>query len=220
MNLIRYNHRAILVILCLLLPVTGCTLASYNTHPEYSDRISAVQNPVILMAEVYLYQMAPDGTAIRRDDWSAVGRQNIRDAILESFKSRYSGIQPLDTGIRTSPEVKEVNSLYKLVHQTMDQQLFGPSRANFKQEDFKYSLGSLETLLGKLKADAAIFITGYDKVSTAGRKSMIDLAIADSSGTILYYSVKGTTNGHDLRDPGSASAMAKDLLAGFSEAEG
>ena len=220
MNMIRYNHRAVLVILGLLLLITGCTLASYNTHPEYSDRISAVQNPVILMSEVYLYQMAPDGTATRRDDWSAAGRQNLQDAILQSFKSRYSGIQPLDTGIRTLPEVKEINSLYKLVHKTMDQQLFGPSRANFKQEDFKYSLGSLETLLGKLNADSAIFITGYDKVSTAGRKSMIDLAIADRSGTILYYSVKGTTNGHDLRDPGSASAMAKDLLAGFSKAEG
>jgi hypothetical protein len=139
MILIRYNHWSILVITGLLFVVTGCTLASYNTHPEYSDRISAVQNPIILMSEVYLYQMAPDGTAIRRDDWSAVGRQNLRDAILQSFKSRYSGIQPLDTGIRTSPEVKEVNTLYKLVHKTMDQHLFGPSRANFKQEDLKTS---------------------------------------------------------------------------------
>lgn len=220
MNLIRCNHRSILVLTGLLLLVTGCTLASYNTHPEYSDRISSVQNPVILMSEVYLYQMAPDGSAIRRDDWSAVGRQNLREAILHRFKSRYSGIQPLDTGIRTSPELKEVNTLYKLVHKTMDQQLFGPARTNFKQQDFKYSLGSLETLLGKLNADAAIFITGYDKVSTTGRKTMIDLAIADRSGAILYYSVKGTTNGHDLRDPGSASAMAKDLLAEFSKAEG
>ena len=220
MNLIRYNHWAISVIICLLLPVTGCTLASYNTHPEYSDRVNAVQNPVILMSEVYLYQMAPDGTATRRDDWSAVGRQNLRDAILQSFNARYSGIQPLDAGIRTSPEVKEVNSLYKLVHKTMDQQIFGPSRTNIKKDDFQYSLGSLETILGKLNADAAIFITGYDKVSSAGRKSMVDLAIADSSGTILYYSVKGTMNGRDLRDPVSARAMAKDLLAGFSKSEG
>ena len=220
MNLIRYNHWAILVITGLIFLITGCTLASYNTHPEYSDRIRAVQNPVILMSEVNLYQMAPDGTATRRDDWSALGRQNLRDAILQSFKSRYSDIQPLESGIRTSQEVREINTLYKLVHKTMDQQIFGPSRTDFKKEDFKYSLGSLETILSKLNADAAIFITGYDKFSAAGRKSMIDLAIADSSGTILYYSVKGTTNGHDLRDPVSASAMAKDLLAEFSKAEG
>ena len=172
------------------------------------------------MSDVDLFQMAPDGTATRRDDWSAVGRQNLRDAILQSFTSRYSGIQPLDTGMGTSQEVKDVNTLYKLVHKTMDQQIFGPSRASFKKEDFKFSLGSLQTILGRLNADAAIFITGYDKVSTAGRKSMIDLAIADSSGTILYYSVKGTTNGRDLRDPVSARAMAIDLLAGFSNAEG
>jgi hypothetical protein len=49
---------------------------------------------------------------------------------------------------------------------------------------------------------------------------MIDLAIADSSGTILYYSVNGTIKGNDLRDPESAQLMVRDLLAGLSKAEG
>ena len=208
------------VIICLLLLITGCSLSSYTTHPEYRDRIRAVQNPVILMSEVDLYQMASDGTVTRRDDWSAVGRQNLRDAILKLFNSRHSQIPPLEAGRRAFHEVREVNTLYKLVHKTMDQQIFGPARSNFKNADFNYSLGSLETILGKLNADAAIFITGYDKISTAGRKSMVDLAIADRSGAILYYSVKGTIEGRDLRDPVSARAMAQELLAGFSEAQG
>jgi hypothetical protein len=172
------------------------------------------------MSDVHIYQIAPDGTATRRDDWSAMGQKNLREAISQSFKSRYYSIQPLDADTQRSEEIEEVNTLYKLVHKTMDQQIFGPSRTKFKKDDFKYSLGSLENILARLNADAAIFVTGYDKVSTGGRKSMIDIAIADSSGTILYYSVKGTIKGRDLRNPDSARAMVKELLSGFSGARG
>jgi hypothetical protein len=102
----------------------------------------------------------------------------------------------------------------------MDRHAFGASHNSSKKRGFQYCLGSMETILQKLDADAAVFVTGYDKVSTRGRKSMIDLAIADSSGTILYYSVSGTIKGNDLRDPESAQLMVRDLLAGFPGAEG
>jgi len=102
----------------------------------------------------------------------------------------------------------------------MDQYTFGPAQIAAEKSGFQYSLGSMKLILQKLGADSAIFVTGYDRVSDGGRKSMIDLAIADSSGTILYYSVKGTISGKDLRDPGSAELMVRDLLSGFSKAEG
>jgi hypothetical protein len=216
----RFDQYANLTIACLLVLMTGCTLSSYNTHPEYNDRISAVKNPVLLMSDVHIYQMTADGMATLRDDWSAVGRRNLYEAISQIFKSRQCTIKPLDAGNQTSQEIEEVKALYKLVHKTMDQQTFGSSRTNSKNNDFQYSLGSLETILQKLDADAAIFVTGYDKVSTAGRKSMIDLAIADGSGTILYYSVRGTITGRDLTDPESARSMVQNLLSGFSKAEG
>lgn len=216
----RFRPYARLIIACLLVLITGCTLSSYNTHPQYTARISAVTNPVLLMSDVHIYQMTSDGMATLRDDWSAVGRKNLYDAISQNFKSRQCTIKPLDANSQTSQEIEEVRALYKLVHNTMDQQTFGPSRTTSKNHTFQYSLGSLETILDKLDADSAVFVTGYDKVSTAGRKSMIDLAIADGSGTILYYSVKGTITGRDLRDPESARLMVQDLLSGFSKAEG
>ena len=220
MNSTQNNHFAHLTIACLLILITGCTLSSYNTHPEYRARISAIKNPVLLMSDVNIYQMTSDGLVTLRDDWSAVGRKNLQNAIAQNLKSRQGDIRPLVTNIQTSREIEEVKALYKLVHKTMDQQTFGPSHINPKKRGFQYSLGSMETILQKLGADAAIFVTGYDKVSAGGRKSMIDLAIADSSGTILYYSVRGTIKGNDLRDPESAQLMVRDLLAGFSRAEG
>lgn len=216
----RFKPYAKLTFACLLVLISGCTLSSYNTHPEYKSRISAVKNPVLLMSDVHIYQMTSNGMATLRDDWSAVGRKNLYEAISQNFKSRQCTIKPLEASSQTSQEIEEVKALYKLVHKTMDQQTFGPSRTNSKNRVFQYSLGSLETILQKLDADGAVFVTGYDKVSTSGRKSMIDLAIADGSGTILYYSVKGTITGRDLRDPDSARLMVQDLLSGFSKAEG
>ena len=219
MSSTREKHLAYRTLACLLILITGCTLSSHSRHPEYGVRTNAIKNPVLLMSDVNLYQMTSDGLVTLRDDWSAVGRQNLQNAITQNLKSRQCDLRPLETNIQTSGEVEEIKALYKLVHTTMDKHAFGPSRNNSKKRSFQYSLGSMETILQKLDADAAIFVTGYDKVSAGGRKSMIDLAIADSSGTILYYSVSGTINGNDLRDPESAQLMVRDLLAGFSKAE-
>ena len=65
-----------------------------------------------------------------------------------------------------------------------------------------------------------IFVTGYDQVYEGGRKALIDLTIADSSGTIFYYMVKGTMQGKDLRDPASTAILIRDLLSSFSRMEG
>ena len=220
MSSTRINHFTYPAIACLLVLITGCTLSSYNTHPQYSARISAIKNPVLLMSDVNIYQMTSDGLVTLRDDWSAVGRKNIERAISHNLKSRQCDIKPLVMNNHASQAIEEVKARYKLVHKTMDQQAFGPSQTNTKKRDFQYSLGSIETILQTLGADAAIFVTGYDKISAGGRKSMLDLAIADSSGTILYYSVRGTIKGNDLRDPESAQLMVRDLLSGFSRTEG
>ena len=220
MSSTRDKHLAYRTLTCLLILITGCTLSSYSSHPEYSVRTNAIKNPVLLMSDVNIYQMTSNGQVTLRDDWSAVGRKNLQKAITQNLKSRQWDLKPLETDIQTTGEIEEIRALYKLVHKTMDRHAFGPSRNNSKKRGFQYCLGSMETILQKLDADAAIFVTGYDKVSAGGRKSMIDLAIADSSGTILYYSVNGTIKGNDLRDPESAQLMVRDLLAGFSKAAG
>jgi len=204
----------------LLILTAGCSLASHNLHPEYNNRISSIKNPVLLMSDVNMYQITPDGRATRRDDWSALGRKNLQDAITQNLKRRQGNLMPLTKTDRTSQEIEEVIALYKLVHETMDQQIFGASRNISKERGFQYSLGSMETILRRFGADAAIFITGYDKISARGRKSMLDLAIADRSGAILYYSVSGTIKGNDLRDPASAQLMVRSLLSGISGVEG
>ena len=102
----------------------------------------------------------------------------------------------------------------------MDQRTFSHHQNKAENDVFRFSLGSLEAILQKLDAQAMIFVTGYGQVFTSGHKTLIDLAIADSSGTILFYSVKGTTQGKDLRDPVATAALIRDLLSGYPGVEG
>ncbi len=209
-----------LSIVYFFLIVTGCTLNAQRMHPEFDVRADSVKKPVLIPPDVNLYELSASGVAVLRDDWSSIGRKNLQVAVLQNFKDKQCNIKLMKTDAQTAGEMAEVRNLYKLVHKTMDQHAFGPYQKTVGTHGFVYSLGSLETILQKFDADSMIFVTGYDQVSKDGRKALIDLAVADSSGTILYYSVKGTTQGKDLRDPASTAVLIRDLLASFSRMDG
>lgn len=207
---------AFLSVIYAFLLVAGCTLNAHRMHPEFNIRVGSVKNPVLVTPDVNLYEISLGGMAVVRDDWSTIGRENLQIAIMQNLKQKRCNLKFMETDDQSAGEIQKVRTLYKLVHKSMDQRMFGPHQKSSGTNDFDYSLGSLETILQKVDADAMIFVTGYDQVSSKGRKALIDLAIADSSGTILYYSVKGTTQGKDLRDPADTAALVRDLLTAFS----
>jgi len=189
-------------------------------HPEFGLRAGSIQKSVLITPDVSMYELSSGGRAILRDDWSGVGRQNLQNAILQNFKNKNCNVKLVELDTQTAKEIAEIQALYGLVHKTMDQRTFGPHQKMAENDGFIFSLGSLDSILRKFDADAMIFVTGYDQIYNGGRKALIDLAIADSSGTILYYTVKGTTEGRDLRDPASTAALIRDLLSSFSRMEG
>ncbi len=170
--------------------------------------------------DVGMYEFSSGGVAMLRDDWSRDGRKNLQNAILGYLKDKQCNVKLIEMDSQTAQEMEEVQALYRLVRKTMDQHAFGHHQNRDNNDRFDFSIGSLEAILQKLDADAMIFVTGYDKVFNGGHKALIDLAVADSSGDILYYSVKGTTKGEDLRDPVSTAALIRDLLSNFSGMEG
>ncbi len=216
----KNKWRYALSIICLLLLVAGCALDAYRMHPEFDARASSIQESVLITPDVSMYELSSGGVVMLRDDWSRVGRKNLQNAIIRDFKNKQCNVKLARMDTQIAKEMAEVQALYKLVHKTMDQNTFGPHQNMAEGDGFNFSLGSLESILQKLGADAMIFVTGYDQVFNGGRKAMIDLAIADSSGTILYYAVKGTTKGKDLRDPAGTTALIRDLLSSFSRMEG
>lgn len=209
-----------LSIACLLLMASGCTLNAHRMHPDFHNRVDFIKKSVLIRPDVSMYELSPVGTAVLRDDWSRIGRENLQIAILKDFSEKKCDVKLAEKDVQSENEIKEIQALYRLVHKTMDQHTFGSRPNTANGNDFVYSLGPLESFLQKFDADAIIFVTGYDQVFYDGRKALIDLAIADSTGFILYYTVKGTTNGKDLRDPDSTMEFIRDLLASFSRMEG
>jgi hypothetical protein len=216
----KNNWRYAPSMMCLLWLVAGCALDAYRMHSEFDARVNSIQKPVLITPDVNMYELSPGGVVMLRDDWSRIGRKNLQNAILRDLKDKQCNVKLAKMDTQIVKEMAEVQTLYRLVHKTMDQNTFGPHQNMAESDRFNFSLGSLESILQKLGADAMIFVTGYDQVFNGGRKAMIDLAIADSSGTILYYTVKGTTKGKDLRDPASTTALIRDLLSSFSRMEG
>ena len=210
---------------CLLLislgfTVSGCALSEQRAHPEFEARVNTVAQPVLIPPDVSMLELLPSGLIRQRDDWSAAGCRNLQNAILVHLKDKKITLKPLIIDAHTAQEIAEVQALYRLVHKSMQQQTFNAHQDSHARRPFEYSVGSINALLNKLGADSMIFVSGYDRVSSAGRKALIDLAIADASGTILYYSVKGSIQGSDLRDPASANIMVQELLSGFSRIKG
>ncbi len=216
----KNKWRCALSMMCLLLLMAGCALDAYRKHPEFDSRVGSIQKSVLITPDVSMYEVSPGGVVMLREDWSRIGRKNLQNAILRDFKNKQCNLKLVMMDTHIAKEMAEVQTLYRLVHKTMDQNTFGPHQNMAESDGFNFSIGSLESILQRLGADAMIFVTGYDQVFNGGRKAMIDLAIADSSGTILYYAVKGTTNGKDLRDPAGTTALIRDLLSSFSRMEG
>lgn len=206
--------------ICLFLLIAGCTLNTHKLHPEFDARAVLVKTPVLIPLDVNMYELSSGGMAVMREDWSSIGCKNLQIAILHHLQRKHYNIKLMEPNSQIAAELAEIRTLYKLVHQSMDQHAFGPQNSAGEAKGFDFSVGSLEAILQKLDADAMIFVSGYDQVSREGRKALIDFAMADSSGTILFYSVKGTTQGKDLRDADSAAALVQDLLSHFSRMEG
>jgi hypothetical protein len=209
-----------LLMVCLFVSISGCALKMHRTHPDFDARIGTVKNAILVPPDVNMFELSPAGIVTPRDDWSAAGSRNLKNAISQDLKDKNRYLKPLVMDRQIAAELAEIVALYRLVHKTMQQQTFHPHQIPKDKHGFEYSLGSLEPILEKFGADAMIFVSGYDRVSNPGRKAFIDLAIADSSGTILYYSVKGSMRGNDLRDPASATSMVQELLSSFSRTEG
>ena len=113
-----------------------------------------------------------------------------------------------------------------------------------KVKRFDYSIGTMERILKIHGGDALIFVTGFDEISSAGRQTLkavgiiagialaasgvggaviiprsgitlVSVALVDSSGSILWYNIKSSEGGYDLRNPESATKLVRDILAGY-----
>jgi len=214
----RRNTLSVLLVFCLFSVVAGCALPPWRVNPEWTTRAKGIQALLVVSSEVRIYQVSPGGMMQLKRGWSETGRRNLDNAILQGFRNRDYRVKLLKAEGQIHREMMRILPLFRTVDKSIRLHTYGPQIFPNKIAHFDYSVGSLKGLLEKLHCDAMVFARGFDQVSEGLRKTYMSLALADSSGTILWYGVKGSRGDHDLRDPGSAENLVDALLSEFPEA--
>ncbi|MGD2125535.1 MAG: hypothetical protein PVG99_05605 [Desulfobacteraceae bacterium] len=213
---LRQVRRVILLSLLLLLwSAPGCLPPPYRAHPEFETRVKKINALALVPPVVKIYELTPSGVVELRDDWCAIGKASLEDAFLEAFKARHYPIRPLRADAGVKEEMEQIRALFKLVNKSVQLHSYGPQVFPEKIGHFEYSLGSVERVVTACETDSIVFVFGFDQVSAQRPKTYVSVAVVDSSGTILWYCVKGSRGEHELRDPISTAMLVEDILSSF-----
>ena len=216
----RLHDRRIFLVLCsfcLLVSSIGCAAPAYRLNPEWRVRSHGLKSPILVPSEVKIYSVSPGGVFELRDDWCEAGSRNLDNALLKAFRERKYRVRLLGSDVESRQEMAQIQSLYRVVNKSIQLHAYGPQLFPRKSACFDYSLGPMKGLLQKLHGDAVIFVQGFDQVSEVTRKTYVSVAVADSSGTILWYCVKGSRGEHDLRNAQSAENLVDAILSDLPE---
>lgn len=215
-------------------PAYRAYLAPYRAHPELTARARTIKAPAVVPPNIKLYSLSAGGVEELRDDWSAAGRDNVLKGIQESLKRQPVNLKSPAPDRDTLETLEEVQALFRVVSQSILERTYSSYPFLTKVEHFDYSIGPIDKILQKYRADALILTYGFDQISTGGRKALqtvgailpfvggpssgatgLSVALVDRSGTILWYKIDGDRGGHDLRDPRSASKFVTAMLSDF-----
>jgi hypothetical protein len=208
----------------------------YRMHPEFYKRALRIKTPGLITPDVKVCELTAGGVREIRDDWSAAGKQNVAGALAECLDEQACKVKTCVVGKDIEEELEDIHALYRAVSRSIQIHTYGPHPFPEKQKNFIYSVGSIENLLHRLEADALLFVYGYDEISTVGRKALtvlgvaigavtgvmvvpgsgitaVSVGLADPSGAILWYNIKAGAGVYDLRKPGSAKTLLKDILS-------
>lgn len=224
----------------LLIPfVFGCAPKTYRAHPEFEQRVKSITHPGMLPSDVKVYELTAGGVQELRDDWCKIGKENVEKSIHEAFKQRPFTVEQLLVDKEIEEEIEDIQALYRAVSLSIQLHTYNPQFIfPEKTKNFIYSVGPVDKILKKYGADALIFVYGFDEISTGGRKALmaagiivgaftgvmiapregitaVSIALVDSSGTILWYNLKASAGGKDLRDFDSCSSMINNIVAEF-----
>jgi len=193
----------------------GCMPAPHRAHPQFESRVAKIKALTLVPPAVEVYELSPSGLSELRDDWCMLGRKNIEEALIEKFTSKRYIIRTLRPDSEVRKELAEIQALYTQVNRSIQLHSYGPQVFPEKVTRFEYGMGSVQRVLEACGTDSLVFVTGFDQVSSDNPKTCVSIALADSSGTILWYGVKGSKGGHELKDPFSTAMLVEEILSSF-----
>ena len=210
----------LLSVSCLLFIAAGCASPVYKAHPKLMIKTKQITRPGLFFSDVKIYEVSAGGVVELRDDWCATGKENLLRALVDGFKRKKYNVKPVIIDEELEGEIKEIRALYASVNRSIQLHIYGPQFFPEKASNSDYSMGCLEGILKKLGVDSLVFVCAFGQVSAMARRVSISVAVADSSGAILWYNMKGSDGGYDLRDSESTREFVEGILVSFPEVGG
>ena len=237
-----------------------------RAHPQLQQKLASIKTVAIMPPGATVYQIQVGGPIQVMDEETAAIRATLATAIVQEL-GRDAGViftpfpapsVVLDAGrrdpaaARLATELEDTTALFEAVSASIVAHTFkhGEGAASDwrfveKLTNFDYSLGPDVQQFSKLaNADALLFTTGADFVSSGGRKAIMvlvplitgvlgmgygqpvflptgptlfSMALVDTTtGDILWYNVAGLYGGvYSLTDPNSVTDLTAQVLKDF-----
>ncbi len=218
--------------------VSACVPVLKSNAPELEARAEKIKKISLLSPEIEISEVSAGGMKELRDDWCLAGTQNVVKALSENLKQKGVSVQVLKARKRQQKEIEEINALYRAVTYSIVTHTYwigqNPNIFPERVTNFDYSVGSVENLLKKEKADGMLIVYGVDEISTTGRKALraikainpfdqaeragmtsLVIALTDAKGDILWFRTMTNAGGYDLRKDKSANKFVRILLDDF-----
>jgi hypothetical protein len=237
-----FNRKTILSSVMILhlsvAPFSYAADTSHRSHPEIEARARNIKSIGLVSPDIKIYELTSGGTRELRDEWSAVGKENILNTLAKSLKEKGVETKVLGVDKDLNEELEDVQALYRAVAASIRFHTYGDYVFPEKQKNFDYSVGPIENVLAAYGVDALIFVYGRDEISTGGRRALMaagiiagaltgvmavprggvtvmSITLMDRAGSILWFNIKGSGAGYDLRDSENTSQFVVDMLSGL-----
>jgi len=186
-----------------LVMMAGCASAHFRANPQLQEKVPSIKTVAIMPPSIKLYALSIGGNTQLMDEPTAPAEQIVA-ATIEKKLERHAGVVfkpfPSPTAILAASsdlaaglkdELEDTQALFEAVSASVLLHTYGDPREKQifpeKLKNFDYSLGPEVQRLAKLAdADALLFVSGVDHISTGGRKAVMSgVALLCTAGFLV-----------------------------------
>lgn len=239
------NILALLSLMALISLTSGCVITLgpgiKSNVEDLEARAAKFKTILLLPPEIEISELSAGGVEEKRDDWGDQGKKNVEKALSELLQEKKVRLKVLKENKKNKKEIEDINALYRAVAYSIYSHTknmgYNPNIFMQRIENFDYTIGSVEDLLKREKADGLLIVYGADEISTSGRKvlralkninpfsqgergdltSML-ISITDKKGDVLWFNTF-VDGGHDLREAKSTLAFVEKALKQYPGGE-
>jgi hypothetical protein len=210
---------AVGVAYCLMV-LSGCAGTSTRTHANFRTEVQRIAAALIVPVDITVYEEPAGRPAQIKGQWSDIARKNLLEAVVKGLKKKNYDVRVAEAETSGSPDLKEIQNLYRAVNKSIQLHTYGPQLFPGKVSHFEYSVGPTDAFLRRERADAIMLLSGVERIKPDGQKSYVSLGVAGPSGDIIWYDMESSRGEYDLRDPVGAEMLVYGVLASLPNSGG